>query len=226
MGDRYSRDEVQAIMQRALDAQRTQSDEVSHDELVAIARDLGVAPADLEAAARTVREERDLEASRAAVRRADRQGLLAHAIPYVLVNLGLALTLSITHNVSGFIWCALGWGIGLAMHAWRVFWPDPQRFDARVRKHRDRARARAEHEALKADLRRAGAAVGAGVADVLHAVATAVEGAKQPAAPPSRVRVADDEGAAPQARAPDANDDDAQATGAPRAHEARRREGA
>lgn len=51
-----------------------------------------------------------------------RQGLIAHAGVYVVVNAGLAgINLVTSPHYLWFIWTTLGWGIGLAAHAWAVF---------------------------------------------------------------------------------------------------------
>jgi 2TM domain len=51
-----------------------------------------------------------------------RQGLITHAGMYVLVNAGLAgINLVTSPHYLWFLWSALGWGIGLAAHAWAAF---------------------------------------------------------------------------------------------------------
>jgi hypothetical protein len=69
----------------------------------------------------------DAELRRLAVKRLeDKRGLMAHALAYVLVNLLLVAVWRATGAV--FFWPVFpifGWGIGLAFHAWSVFWPEP-----------------------------------------------------------------------------------------------------
>jgi uncharacterized membrane protein len=59
----------------------------------------------------------------AAVKRfKDKQGLTAHLLAYVMVNLLLAAVWAATS--SGFFWPVFplfGWGIGLVFHAWGVY---------------------------------------------------------------------------------------------------------
>jgi hypothetical protein len=51
-----------------------------------------------------------------------RQGLIGHAGVYVVVNAGLAVVNLVTSpHYLWFLWTTLGWGIGLAVHAWAVF---------------------------------------------------------------------------------------------------------
>ena len=72
-------------------------------------------------------EEESVELRARALRRLhDRRGLMAHGLAYLMVN---ALLVAIWMATSrGFFWPLFpifGWGIGLAFHAWGVFWPEP-----------------------------------------------------------------------------------------------------
>ena len=56
----------------------------------------------------------------------DRRGLMAHGLAYLSVNALLVAVWFATGT--GFFWPVFplfGWGIGLALHAWSVFWPEP-----------------------------------------------------------------------------------------------------
>lgn len=61
-------------------------------------------------------EDRDLYA-RARRRVAMRTGLYTHALVFVLVNLGLLALNGLTGGYRWSVWPALGWGVGLAIHA-------------------------------------------------------------------------------------------------------------
>ncbi len=65
----------------------------------------------------------DEELRRAATRRADAKiGFRAHALVYVLVNLGLtALNLLTSPGHLWFLWPMAGWGIGLLAHGLSVY---------------------------------------------------------------------------------------------------------
>lgn len=55
-----------------------------------------------------------------------KRGFSAHATVYVLVNLMLIVTWAVSGR--GYfwpIWPIAGWGIGVAMHAWTVFFSKP-----------------------------------------------------------------------------------------------------
>jgi hypothetical protein len=78
---------------------------------------------------------------RALKRLEDRRGLMAHALAYLSVNVLLVAIWVATG--AGFFWPLFpifGWGIGLAFHAWSVFWPEPEaqvdREIERIRRHR------------------------------------------------------------------------------------------
>lgn len=189
----YSRDEVKAIIERAIDAQSTRSDDVSHDELLSIGRELGLSGDALEAAAKGVRESRALDAARAEVRRRERAGFIAHLIPYVLVNLGLVITWFATGSPPWFLASLIGWGIGLAFHAQSAFWPDEKRRDRKVQRHIEHQRRRAERQAQREAFDKVKRELGAGVAQAITSVADAVSAAaKQSRDERSHVRVTHD----------------------------------
>lgn len=64
--------------------------------------------------------------ARALRRLQDRRGLTAHGLAYLSVNVLLVAIWVATG--AGFFWPLFpicGWGIGLAFHAWSVYWPEP-----------------------------------------------------------------------------------------------------
>ena len=71
--------------------------------------------------------EQDRDLRRRAVKRLeDRRGLMAHVLAYSTVNLLLVALWYATG--APFFWPMFpifGWGIGLTLHAWAVFWPEP-----------------------------------------------------------------------------------------------------
>lgn len=177
MAQRYSREEVQAIVARALRA--PSADAVTHDELLSIGRELGIDPGALEAAAREASEESALREAIETERREARRGLVAHAIPFVLVNAALALTNLLVGGAPWFLWSLFGWGIGMLFHARAVFFPDPVAQERRARRRLARERERAEREAQRRAVREGakqlGAAVEQAVPEILGAVAQAID---------------------------------------------------
>ncbi len=186
----YSREEVKAIIERAIDAQTARSDDVSHDELLAIGRELGLSGDALNAAAKDLRASREREAAEAEVRARARTGFLFHAIPFVLVHVAAIVTWLTAGGPPWFLATLIAWGIGLAFHARQTFWPDPRVLDRKVQRHVERERRRAERLAQKEAFDKVKRELGAGVAQALTSVADAVSAAtKQPGEPRSRVRV-------------------------------------
>lgn len=78
---------------------------------------------------------------RAVKRLRKRQAFFRHLVTYVLVNLFLIAIWAVSgvHTVFWPVFPLLGWGIGIALHAWDVF--GPSGFDeARIRREMDRMR--------------------------------------------------------------------------------------
>lgn len=118
---KYSREEVDAILGRAIE--RDNRGELSHEDLLAAAREIGIPEQAIETAAIEVAAERMERAELVELRRDQWRGFVAHLIPYVMVN---ALLVTINVLTTHFPWAmfpALGWGIGLASHLWAVLFP-------------------------------------------------------------------------------------------------------
>lgn len=118
---KYSAAEVQEILRRAADKTAAQSDELEHDELVAAAREAGLDPSAVEAAAAEVHAGRSSEDAGRELRERKRRGFLSHLSAYLIVNVALVL---MSLLVTGKPWSAavaIGWGIGLAFHLLSAF---------------------------------------------------------------------------------------------------------
>ncbi len=186
----YSRDEVQAILASAVERQHGQGDRLTHDDLIAIGKELGVSREAIEAAAAGVGD--DLEVQREVRIRVQRmrRGFLLHLVPFVLVNLFLATINLMTGGPLWFLWAIMGWGIGLGSHAIAALAPDRDAIERKVRRRiereREKARRRNERGALTEGARRVAEAVHDRTAEMLHAVADALENGAEDV---SRVRV-------------------------------------
>jgi 2TM domain len=133
----YTKEEADAILARAIELQG-HAGATSHPELVATAREIGVAPEALEmAAAEVLARRRDDQALRT-LRARRWRGFFAHLVPYVCVGMLLGFINVIT---GGFPWAVipmLGWGIGIASHLLAVAMPDEEKLKRRLARQRER----------------------------------------------------------------------------------------
>jgi hypothetical protein len=167
---RYSRQDVDAILGRALEREH-RPDELTHDELVEAAREVGVTPEAIERAATEVMAERRDREELSAARVREWREFFAHLIPFVLVN---ALLITINFFTGPFPWALFplfGWGIGLASHLYAVAVPDPEKLARRRARQQERERRRQTKRQLKAGAKEFEHAVGEGVAALLHVAA-------------------------------------------------------
>ena len=137
---RYTREEVDAILGRAL---REQHDEggMTHEELVSAAKEIGVSADQIERAAKHVGTERELDQRVAKYMRARWRAFGTHFASYVLVMAFLALANWMTTSYPWIVWPAAGWGLGLAFHLVGLLSGDPEKIERKVRK-RERRRIR------------------------------------------------------------------------------------
>ena len=131
---KYSREEVNSILGRAI--QQDANGELSHEDLLATAREIGISEQALETAAVELAAERHERGELAELRRDQWRGFVAHLIPYAMVN---ALLVTINVMTTHFPWAifpALGWGIGLVSHLWAVLFPTRQHQKYHLEQHR------------------------------------------------------------------------------------------
>jgi len=113
---RYSEREVRAILERA--AQHEHSDGLSHEDLLATAREAGIDPAAVEKAAHEIEglHARDEARDRILARR--RAGFYSHLWAFIGVQVFLlAINLLTSPNYLWFLFPLLGWGLGLFFSA-------------------------------------------------------------------------------------------------------------
>jgi hypothetical protein len=172
---KYEKNEVDAILARAIESDN-QWGELSHEDLIAAAREVGISSAALEKAATEVLAERRERAELLVIRREQWRGFFRHLVPYVMVN-GLLVTINyLTTHFPWALFPALAWGIGLIMHLMAVVHPDPQRLQRKLQRRRDRERRQALKEQIRANARLLEQDVGEGISAVLQAVARRIEG--------------------------------------------------
>lgn len=192
---------MEAILGRALEREH-RGGELTHEDLVATAREVGIASEAIETAAAEVLAERTEQLELRQLRREQWRRFVAHLIPYIIIN-GFLVTLNfLTTHFPWALFPAFGWGIGLAFHFTGVLLPNRQRQLRRLERRRDRERRRALRHQLRTDARRLQQDVGQGISAVLNAAAERIAHELAPpdrghkkAADPPRTRVADDEAA-------------------------------
>ena|SRR5579863_4611464 len=103
------------------------------DQLLAAANEMGISPEAVREAELEYRAEAERRRELAAYRSFARRGFRAHLTSYVIVNAFLLAMNLVTWKEDHelwFIWCLLGWGIGIAFHAAgslrKVEWDDPE----------------------------------------------------------------------------------------------------
>lgn len=128
----YSRDEVEEILRRALEAQPLEM--LSHQDLVEAAIEAGIDADDVEAAAKQIEEEREVRAEEERIVNWRRKRFLQSIYTYVVVNAGLFI-IDIMAGPGWWVqWVLAGWGIVLALGARRALMPDRERLRARARR--------------------------------------------------------------------------------------------
>lgn len=137
---RYSREEVDAILGRAL---REQHDEggMTHEELVSAAKEIGVTPEQIDRAAKHVGTEKELDQRVAKYMRSRWRAFGTHVASYLIVMVFLAIANWMTTSYPWIVWPAAGWGVGLAFHLVGLLSGDPEKIERKIRK-RERKRIR------------------------------------------------------------------------------------
>jgi len=199
-GRTYSREEVQAILSRALEGAAARGDDLTHEDLVAVGRELGIESAAIEAAAAGIGDQVAIEKAVETRVRRSRRGFVNHLFSYVIVNAALLAMNLFAGGPIWFVWPLIGWGIGIAFHARAALFPDREHLAVKARKRLEQDRAREEKQ-RKRDERWGGRGRGAKgdtsrieqaamdvVAETLGAVADAI-GDSRKSRGPSRVRV-------------------------------------
>lgn len=113
---RYTDEEVQAILERAL--QRDQAQGLTHGDLLEVATEVGISAEALESAAEDIGEIRARQLAHERVLTRRRQAFFSHLRAFIAVNLFLViLNLLTSPDVLWFVYPLLGWGLGLFFSA-------------------------------------------------------------------------------------------------------------
>jgi hypothetical protein len=189
---RYSREEVDAILGRAVERERT-ADELSREQLVAIAQEIGVSPTSIDRAITEITSERGDRDELLQMRRNDWRGFVAHLIPYLGVNALLVLVNVLTTRFPWALFPILGWGIGLLSHLFAVAMPNREELERRLQHRRERGlereRRRAAKRQVDASAKELEVAFTQGAAALLQAAAKRINQSAGVNQPQERVRV-------------------------------------
>jgi hypothetical protein len=128
----YSDDEVKAILDRALRRQGS-GGEITHNELLETAHELGIDPAALQAAIMEQESVGEIENARLEWRARQKKEFFEHLRSYLIVNF-ILLAINLVTGGDWFIWPLLGWGIGVAFHAAGAFFPKDSEVEKGARK--------------------------------------------------------------------------------------------
>ena len=183
MTDRYSDDEVEEILRRAL-ARRDEG--LEHADLVAAAGEAGIDREAVERAAAAVRAERGVLAARASKKARQKRKFQRQLGTFVVVNAFLATLDYVTPGGPWFYWPLLGWGLALTLKGLGVWFADDDEEPEEVKKVRvdvtppaasqpreqPRKKGRAEEAFEEAVERGVAALLGAATERLEHALST------------------------------------------------------
>ncbi|MCG8366064.1 MAG: 2TM domain-containing protein [Pseudanabaenales cyanobacterium] len=138
MNDLYPSEDAQQILQIAI-ARQTEAGELSRDQLLEIASELGIPEDTLWAAEQEWLSQRGVAQDQQTFDAYRRQKFQHHLVRYIAVNLFLLLlNLLIGEGFSWSLYVLLGWGLGLALHAWSTFQPKGFKYEEEFQKWRRR----------------------------------------------------------------------------------------
>ena len=129
----YSQEDVHQILEVAIahQAEKVGQMELTREQLLEIADDLGISATELEIAERTWMMHRGEQRDRQAFDRFRRQRFQQRLVRYLIVNGGLAAIAWIsTESLLGVPLIMLFWGMFLALDAWNTFFQRGDRYEA------------------------------------------------------------------------------------------------
>jgi hypothetical protein len=181
----YSRDEVEEILQRALETQPLET--LSHRDLVDAAVEAGIDGALVEAAAKQIEEEREIRSEEERIVNWRRKRFLQSIYTYVVVNGGLFF-IDVMSGPGWWVqWVLAGWGVALALGARRALIPDRERLRVRARRRVAKRKRGGWEKQVRKEVDRA---IQVGVDALVDAASRKLSArAHAPSQPKNRVRV-------------------------------------
>ena len=129
----FTVNEVEAILRRALHRKRD-SGEITRDELVETARELGLDPREVERAIQEQRKFGEIDSAREEFKQKQKVEFYNHLRSYLIVNGALILLDLLVSRGTWFFYPMVFWGIGLAFHASHAFNPCEREIERGARK--------------------------------------------------------------------------------------------
>lgn len=131
---RYTPEQVQIILEHALNKRKKQPDGISHKDLLETARELDIDDQDLEEALREYEETWAMQDARERWMQRRKQKFFEHLRTYAIVNSAFMVLALVTSGGTWFLWSIFGWGIGLALDAKEAFRPKEKDIDKGARR--------------------------------------------------------------------------------------------
>lgn len=131
----YTKQEVDRILRRAMEASSTKGDTLSESEILRIAEELGL---DTNHVRASIREDSNIiqfENAKIMWRKKKKQEFYKHLSSYVIINSFLVfLNVALSGNISWAIFPILGWGIGLLFDFIESIFPSEEKVERGARK--------------------------------------------------------------------------------------------
>jgi hypothetical protein len=140
----YSREEADEILRRALAEQA--ADGISHDDLVAAAREVGIPEGAIEAAASQLGEHRSVKERVELLRKQKRRGFIRHLSSYLVANGGIFLFDYLDGGPWFFQYVLIIWGIFLLLLGIRQLAPEEASLVRRAERELEKERRKAERQ--------------------------------------------------------------------------------
>jgi hypothetical protein len=145
MGARHDISDTEEILKRAIAIDAVSS--YNKETLLKTAAELGISPQSVELAEREHFQRKREMAEREDFIRHQRHGFWGHLGTYLIVNAFLVcMDLFSNHRLEWSYWSILGWGIGVALHAWEVFDTKGEDFQKEFDKWREERRKTADSD--------------------------------------------------------------------------------
>lgn len=184
----YTRQEVDEILRRALSEKSSEKslEGISHDDLLAAAREVGIPSSAIEAAAAELGDNQRVAERAALIRRRQRAAFLRHLLLFLVINAGIFFVDQSDGGALWFQYPLVIWGVILAAFGIVQLAPDRQRLERRAERELEKEQRRI-HKRRRLAARAAGApntsaarefesAVQEGVSTLLSSAARAIRG--------------------------------------------------